>query len=132
MNSDIFVGWYWKVLFRTISLLNKRFITKTTMTKAWECVNVLVAVKLNGVGVEKIREIYLEQLYIHFKGKYGNVIEVPVTVFHLLENKYLKKVFIVQMHGDIHACSLSVLHWILDRRSCYLQVIEEGCLCEMT
>ena len=84
------------------------------MTKAWECVNVLVAVKLNGVGVEKIRAIYLEQLYIHFKGKYGNVIEVPVTVFHLLENKYLKKVFIVQMHGDIHACSLSVLHWILE------------------
>lgn len=61
----------------------------------------LVAVKLNGVGVEKIRAIHLEQLYIHFKGKYGNVMEVPVTVFYRLENKYLKKVFIVQMHGDI-------------------------------
>ena len=45
------------------------------MTKPWECVKVLVAVKLNGVGIEKIRAIYLEQIYLHFKGKYGNVIE---------------------------------------------------------
>lgn len=71
------------------------------MTKPWECVKVLVAVKLNGVGIEKIRAIYLEQIYLHFKGKYGNVIEVPVTVFDFLENKYLKKVCIAQMHGDI-------------------------------
>lgn len=71
------------------------------MTKPWECVQVLVAVKLNGVGVERIRAIYLEQIYIHFKGKYGNVIEVPVTVLHFPENKYLKKGFTAQMHGDI-------------------------------
>lgn len=71
------------------------------MTKPLECVKVLVAVKLSGVGVEKIRTIYLAQLYIHFKGKYGNVIEVSATVFQFLKGKYLKKVFIVQMHGDI-------------------------------
>lgn len=35
-----FVGLYWKALFRTIRHANKTFITKTTMTKPWECVQV--------------------------------------------------------------------------------------------